>query len=200
MKFNPENNVRNSNNIKLWCQTYKSCSGPPFFSRPLHLLWSWSLEKLCSQFEHLTLDFVQLIRCSARWWEKIRRLQLEQGCLRRRLEGIEPGNGKGGGRSRDRSRDRGSVAGSRVGRGVAGRVAGSRVWSRGRGFGRGVAGLVAGSRVGSQFGTDLLLSEPIWAEWCKVPRYYNNSQGKAAVKEGLRSKITSGWYLLWHNQ
>ena len=57
------------------------------------------------------------------------RLQLEQGCLRRRLEGIEPGNGKGGGWSRDRSR-------SRVGRRVAG-------WTRGRGLGRGIAGWVA---------------------------------------------------------
>ena len=51
------------------------------------------------------------------------RLQLEQGCLRRRLEGIEPGNGKGGGWSRDRSRGRGLVAGRGLGRGIAGWVA-----------------------------------------------------------------------------
>ena len=72
------------------------------------------------------------------------RSQLEQGCLRRRLGGIEHGNGNGGGR--------GLVAGSRVGRGVAG-------WSRGRGL---VTGSQVGSRdsrVRSQFGTDLLLSK-----------------------------------------
>jgi hypothetical protein len=50
------------------------------------------------------------------------RLQLEQGCLRRRLGGIEHGNGNGGGWLRDRSR---------VGRGVAG-------WSRDRGLGHGI--------------------------------------------------------------
>ena len=54
------------------------------------------------------------------------RSQLEQGCLRRRLGGIEHGNGNGGGR--------GLVAGSRVGRGVAG-------WSRDRRLGHGIRGL-----------------------------------------------------------
>ncbi len=39
------------------------------------------------------------------------RLQLEQGCLRRRLGGIEHGDGKGG-----------LVAGSRVGRGLGSQV------------------------------------------------------------------------------